>query len=178
MIRGERKMADDPIAAARKSSESWYWWGIPTYFRCPWNEDHAAADIALVGGDHSITGGIPKAIAGPGRKISGGRPAALVHFDAHTDSYENMPHWLGAVRSAAHWAAYTVREDSVDSSRSLQIGIRGHPSKVIHTDKVGTASKGLGYQVITLAEFEELGIQKTIEKIRARVGDAPVNVPF
>jgi len=255
-------MTNDSLAAAKKSSESWYWWGIPTFFRCPWNEDPAAADIALVGvphstgngsterdqhlgpravrhqsgyyrrahaihnispwdvarvhdlgdvplpeamnneaclrdieafyqrldaagtrpvsvgGDHSITGGILKAIAGQGRKISGGRPCALVHFDAHTDSYENMPHWLGAVRSAAHWAAYTVREDSVDAARSLQIGIRGHPSKVIHTEKVGTASRGLGYQVVTMAEFETMGIEKTVEKIRARVGDAPVYVTF
>src|SRR5882762_9789246 len=56
MIRGQA-MADDPIAAARKSSESWYWWGIPTFFRCPWNEDPAAADIALVGVPHSTGNG-------------------------------------------------------------------------------------------------------------------------
>ena len=50
-------MSDD-LEAARKSSESWYWWGIPTFFRCPWNEDPHEADIAqdllTVGGGHVL----------------------------------------------------------------------------------------------------------------------------
>jgi guanidinopropionase len=204
-------MTEDAFEAAKRSSQSWYWWGIPTFFRCAWNEDPAAADIGLVGvphstgngsterdqhlgpravrhqsgyyrrahavhnispwdaarvndlgdvplpeamnneacirdieafyarldaagthpvsigGDHSITGGILKAIAGPGRRLSGGRPVALVHFDAHTDSYENMPHWLGAKRSAAHWAAYTVREDSVDAGAACRSAFAAIP---------------------------------------------------
>ena len=41
----------------KKSSQNWYWWGIPTFFRCPWNEDPAAADIALVGVPHSSGNG-------------------------------------------------------------------------------------------------------------------------
>ena len=254
-------MSDD-LDADRKSSQSWYWWGIPTFFRCPWNEDPAAADIALVGvphssgngsterdqhlgpravrnvsgfyrrahgvhgfspwdvarvndlgdvplpeamnneasvrdieafyarldqagtkpvsvgGDHSITGPILKAIAGPGRKLSGGKPCALIHFDAHTDSYDNLPHWLGAKRSAAHWAAYTVNEGAVDPSRSVQIGMRGHPSSSIHAGGVGGSSRALGYKVITMAEFEELGIAETLRIIRARVGGMPAYITF
>lgn len=254
-------MSDD-LEADRKSSQSWYWWGIPTFFRCPWNEDPAAADIALVGvphssgngsterdqhlgpravrnvsgfyrrahgvhgfspwdvarvndlgdvplpeamnneasvrdieafyarldqagtrpvsvgGDHSITGPILKAIAGPGRKLSGGKPCALIHFDAHTDSYDNLPHWLGAKRSAAHWAAYTVNEGAVDPSRSVQIGMRGHPSSSIHAGGVGGSSRALGYKVITMAEFEELGIAETLRIIRARVGGMPAYITF
>ena len=254
-------MSDD-LEADRKSSQSWYWWGIPTFFRCPWNEDPAAADIALVGvphssgngsterdqhlgpravrnvsgfyrrahgvhgfspwdvarvndlgdvplpeamdneasvrdieafyarldqagtrpvsvgGDHSITGPILKAIAGPGRKLSGGKPCALIHFDAHTDSYDNLPHWLGARRSAAHWAAYTVNEGAVDPSRSVQIGMRGHPSSSIHAGGVGGSSRALGYKVITMAEFEELGIAETLRIIRARVGGVPAYITF
>ena len=38
---GAWRMSDD-LEAARRSSQSWYWWGIPTFFRCPWNEDPAA----------------------------------------------------------------------------------------------------------------------------------------
>ena len=76
--------------------------------------DEAGTRPVSIGGDHSITGPILKAIAGPGRKLSGGKPCALIHFDAHTDSYDNMPHWLGAKRSAAHWAAYTAKEEAVD----------------------------------------------------------------
>ena len=53
---GHRTMSND-LDADRKSSQSWYWWGIPTFFRCPWNEDPAAADIALVGVPHSSGNG-------------------------------------------------------------------------------------------------------------------------
>lgn len=42
-------MDHDGLQAARQDSERWYWWGIPTFFRCPWKEDPAAAEIALVG---------------------------------------------------------------------------------------------------------------------------------
>ena len=49
-------MSDD-LDDAKRSSQSWYWWGIPTLFRCPWNEDPKAADIALVGVPHSSGNG-------------------------------------------------------------------------------------------------------------------------
>jgi hypothetical protein len=41
-------MDQQEFEEAKKSMERWYWWGIPTFFRCPWNEDPAACDIALV----------------------------------------------------------------------------------------------------------------------------------
>ena len=255
-------MSQDDIAEARRSSESWYWWGIATFFRCPLAETPDEVDIGLagvphssgngsterdqhlgpravrnvsgyyrrshgvygfspwdiakisdlgdvplpeamnneacvrdieafyarldatgtrpvsIGGDHSITGPIIKAIAGPGRRLSGGQPCALIHFDAHTDSYDNMPHWLGAKRSAAHWAAYTAKEGAVDPARSIQIGMRGHPATAIHTGGVGGSSRALGYEVVPMAEFERLGIERTVEMIRARVGDRPAYVTF
>ncbi len=247
---------------AKAASQNWYWWGIPTFFRCDWNEDPAACDIALVGvphssgngsterdqhlgpravrnvsgyyrrahgvhgfapfedsrihdmgdvpmpeamnneacmrhiegffkrldvagtrpvsigGDHSITGPILKAIAGPDSHLSDGKPCALVHFDAHTDSYENIPHWLGVERSAAHWAAYTVREQAVDATRSIQLGLRGHPSGTLHGGAVGSASASLGYEMLTMDEVDDLGVKKTIKAIRKRVGDAPVYITF
>jgi len=33
--------------------EPWYWWGIPTFFKCPWDERPENCDIALVGVPHS-----------------------------------------------------------------------------------------------------------------------------
>ena len=246
------------IEDAKKEMEPWYWWGIPTFFKCPWDEDPQNCDIALVGvphssgngsterdqhlgprairnvsgwyrrghqtygfvpweacrihdlgdvplpqamlndvcvehieayfkqldhantrpvsvgGDHAITGPILKAIAGQHAKISDGRKAALLHFDAHRDDYEHIPHWLGSKRSAAHWAAYTVVEEHVDPARSVQLGIRGNPIKPradIHESK-------LGYRLIPADEFHRIGIEKTIEIIRERVGDSPLYITF
>ncbi|WP_334174940.1 arginase family protein [Pseudoxanthobacter sp.] len=50
-------MAEFDIEAAKDEVKRWYWWGIPTFFRCDWNEDPAASDIALIGVPHSSGNG-------------------------------------------------------------------------------------------------------------------------
>ena len=50
-------MTDFDIAQAKKEVGRWYWHGIPTFFRCDWNEDPAASDIALIGVPHSSGNG-------------------------------------------------------------------------------------------------------------------------
>ena len=50
-------MDNAEFETAKKESESWYWWGVPTFFRCPWKEDPADCDIALVGVPHSAGNG-------------------------------------------------------------------------------------------------------------------------
>lgn len=127
-----------------------------------------------IGGDHAISGAVLQGIAGPGSRLTGGRPVALVHLDAHTDTYENIEHWMGARKSAAHWAAYTVRQGNVDASRSTQLGMRGNPRTL---DWLST-SRALGYDLIEIERYRELGPDATIAGIRDRVGDAPVYVSF
>ena len=41
----------------KAETNRWYWFGIPTFFRAPWNEDLKAADIGLVGVPHSSGNG-------------------------------------------------------------------------------------------------------------------------
>ena len=136
--------------------------------------DDAGVRPVSVGGDHSITGPIVTAIAGAGARLSGGQKAALLHIDAHTDTYDHLPHWLGSVRSAAHWASYIVTEGHIDTAKSVQLGIRGHT----YTLDWKRSSERLGYRVITFDEFQELGIVKTVEIVRERVGDAPLYITF
>jgi arginase family enzyme len=50
-------MTDTSLDDAKRAAQSWYWWGVPTFFRCPWSEDPAACDTALVGVPHSIGNG-------------------------------------------------------------------------------------------------------------------------
>ncbi len=50
-------MDDFDIEQAKKEMEPWYWWGIPTFFKCPWDEDPNNCDIALVGVPHSSGNG-------------------------------------------------------------------------------------------------------------------------
>lgn len=134
----------------------------------------AKARPVAIGGDHSISGAILQGIAGEGSRLTNDKPAALVHLDAHTDTYENIPHWMGGRKSAAHWAAYTVRQGNVDAGHSTQLGIRGNTRSATWLE----TSRNLGYDLIEIEEHRELGPAATVARIRERAGDAPVYVSF
>lgn len=50
-------MSRDEIEARRAQMRHWYWWGVATFFKCPWNEAPEACDIGLVGVPHSTGNG-------------------------------------------------------------------------------------------------------------------------
>jgi len=136
--------------------------------------DGAKCNPVSIGGDHAITGGIMQAIAGARAKLTGGKKAVFLHFDAHTDAYEQVPHFLGAVKSAAHWAAYLVRDGHIDASHSVQIGMRGNP----RTLNWRQPSSDLGYEVITMDRYRDIGEAEAIRIIRERIGDNPLYITF
>jgi guanidinopropionase len=136
--------------------------------------DSAGTCPVSIGGDHSITGGILTAISGQDANLTQGRKAALLHFDAHTDAFHNLDHFLGAKKSAAHWASYLVREGKVDASKSIQFGIRGN---IRTLDWLDTSAE-LGYKVITMDDYNAYGAGKCINMINDRLGDAPVYITF
>lgn len=127
-----------------------------------------------IGGDHSITGAIIQGLVSDNAPLTGGQKIALLHFDAHTDTFHHMDHFLGAVRSAAHWASYIVQEGQVDSSRSTQVGIRGN----IRTLDWLETSYELGYEVLPMAKIRSIGISKATEIFLERIGDSPVYITF
>jgi len=134
--------------------------------------DQAGARPVSVGGDHSITLPILRAVAGSGSRADG--PVALVHLDAHYDTFDRAETWYGVVDSAGHWASRAVREGLVDASSSVQIGRRGHPSRWAHLN----VSAELGYRVIEKEEADEVGVDGVVAEIRERAGDLPVYVSF
>ncbi|WP_299391440.1 arginase family protein [Pelagibius sp.] len=136
--------------------------------------DAAGTRPVSVGGDHSITGGILQALGGSTSRLTDGKKAAILHFDAHTDAFSNMKHFLGAEKSAAHWAAYLVTDGHVDAERSVQVGIRGN-ARTLDWLK---PSYDLGYEVITMDRYKEIGAARSIEIIRKRIGDHPVYITF
>ncbi len=136
--------------------------------------DAAGVRPVSVGGDHSVTGGIMQAIAGEGAKLTGGKKAAFLHFDAHTDAYEKIPHFLGAKKSAAHWASYLVHQGQIDAHSSVQIGMRGNPRTLDWLEP----SLELGYEVISMDRYREIGPEATIEIITKRIGDTPLYLTF
>ena len=128
----------------------------------------AGARPVAVGGDHSITLPILRALGSPER------PLALVHLDAHLDTYDRMDTWFGVVDSAAHWASKAVHERLVDPGRSTQLGMRGHMSPWTQAN----VSDELGYLVLEKARCDDLGVEGVVTAILERVGDCPVYVSF
>ncbi|MFZ1727477.1 MAG: arginase family protein [Albidovulum sp.] len=136
--------------------------------------DKAGAHPVSIGGDHSITGGILQALGGKNGNLTKGQKAAVICFDAHTDAYHNLDHFLGAKHSAAHWASYLVEYGHVDPERSTYVGIRGNLRGLDWLEP----AKELGYEIVTADGFREMGAAKCVERIRERVGDAPVYITF
>ena len=134
--------------------------------------DASGARPVSIGGDHSITGGIIQAL-GCG-KITKGEPVSFLHLDAHTDVFTKVDHFLGAKKSAAHWGAYLADQGKVDPTRSMQIGLRGHP----RTEDWLQPSYDYGYNVVTMAEFRSRGQADVIAQIKEVLDGQPVYITF
>jgi agmatinase len=115
-----------------------------------------------VGGDHSITHPIMKAV---GRK----QPVGMIHIDAHCDtggSFDGTKfHHGGPFRNA-------VLDGVLDPTRTIQIGIRGS------SEYLWEFSYESGMTVIHAEEVNGLGIPAIIEKAKAIVGDGPTYLSF
>ena len=117
-----------------------------------------------LGGDHTISLPILRALHKKHGKIS------LVHFDAHPDFWEppeDMP--------LHHGTMFRIASDEgvMDPTTSVQVGIRGRPSMAI-VEEVRAA----GITVITGEEFWDIGVEATVEKIRAATKGTPVHISY
>ena len=130
--------------------------------------------VVSIGGDHSITGGILQGLTSKESKLTNKQKVNLIQFDAHTDTYENLEHFLGSKKSAAHWASYLVRQGNVDVNCSTQIGIRGNPRTLDWLKP----SYDLGYQVITMDNYHEKGHNKCSEMILDKLDNKPIYITF
>jgi agmatinase len=131
-------------------------------------ERHVAKIVAAgvtplsVGGDHSITHPILKAV---GRD----RPVGMIHIDAHCDTSGAFDgtkfHHGGPFRNA-------VLDGVLDPTRTIQIGIRGS------SEYLWEFSYESGMTVIHAEEIDGLGLPAIIEKARKVVGDGPTYLSF
>ena len=134
--------------------------------------DAAGARPVSIGGDHSITGGIVQALGGG--KLAGGEPVCFLHLDAHTDVFTKVDHFLGAKKSAAHWGDYLADQGLVDTSHSMQIGLRGHARTLDWLQP----SYDYGYNVVTMKEFRKRGLADVVAQIKDVLAGRPVYITF
>jgi len=116
------------------------------------------------GGDHCISYPIIKAMAA-------GTPLALVHVDAHTDTWDQF----GGSRFM-HGTPFrrALEAGAIDPGRTIQIGIRGAQN----SDEGWVYSSEHGMRVMFMDEVVELGIKNVAALAREVVGSGPTYLSF
>jgi guanidinopropionase len=125
----------------------------------------AAGIVPLsVGGDHSISFPILRAVAANG-------PVGMIHIDAHCDTGDD---YLGS--RFHHGAPFrrAVDENLLDPKRVIQIGIRGTTND---TDMWGF-SQHSGMRVLPMEEFDDRGWRYAAEEARRIAGNGPTYLSF
>ena len=117
--------------------------------------------IISLGGDHTIALPLLRAV----NHYHG--PVALVHFDAHLDTWDT---YYGAPYTHGTPFRRAAEEKLFLESASMHVGIRG---PLYSRDDLKN-DKELGFKVIHCDEFQSEGIDHVVKRIRDRVGDKPM----
>ena len=122
-----------------------------------------AGRLVTIGGDHTIALPLLRAMAAKHG------PVAVVHFDAHLDTWDS---YFGAAYTHGTPFRRASEENLLDRSACLHVGTRG---PLYGTSDLAEDTR-LGFQVVGSVEMDDLGVRGAIERIRERVGQRPVYV--
>jgi len=119
--------------------------------------------VLALGGDHTIALPLLRAVAAKHG------PVAVVHFDAHLDTWDS---YFGAAYTHGTPFRRAAEEGLLDSSGCLHIGTRG---SLYSADDL-KQDAGLGFAVVAAPEIDDLGVRGVIERVAERVADRPIYV--
>jgi len=117
----------------------------------------AGKTVLSFGGDHFITLPLLRAHAKHHGKM------AMIHFDAHTDTYEEYD----SIYNHGCMFHHAPLEGLIDPDKTIQIGIRTEYTKDKHL-----------FEVINGAEANDLSADAIVTKIKAVVGNTPTYLTF
>ena len=121
------------------------------------------ARLVTLGGDHTIAYPLLRAI----NRLHG--PVALVHFDAHLDTWDtyfNTPLTHGTpFRRAAEEGLFV-------SGHSAHVGIRGS----LYSSNDLSEDAGMGFHVVHCRDFLRRSVDDIIDGLRTTIGDRPLYV--
>jgi agmatinase len=126
--------------------------------------DAGVVPIAL-GGDHAISLACLRAVAGKHG------PVALVHFDSHSDLWDQ--YWGHRYTHGTPFRR-ALEEGLLDPSRSSQVGLRGS----LYGPEDVSMGTDLGFQVFPMDEVRRLGFPSVLAAVRERVGDGLAYLTF
>jgi agmatinase len=121
-----------------------------------------ASRLLVLGGDHTVALPLLRAVASQG-------PVAVVHFDAHLDTWDS---YFGAAYTHGTPFRRASEEGLLDTSACVHVGTRGP----LYGARDLIDDRDLGFAVLPATEIDALGATGIAERIRARVGDRPIYV--
>lgn len=125
----------------------------------------AGAVPLTAGGDHLISLPILRGIAHDS-------PLGMIHFDAHSDTYDSF---FGTSRYN-HGTPFrrAIEEGLLDPKRIVQIGLRGGISDATNFD----FARDAGVRLIFIEELDARGVEDVMAEARTIVGEMPIYVSF
>ncbi|WP_367318157.1 agmatinase [Streptomyces sp. HUAS ZL42] len=118
------------------------------------------ARLMTLGGDHTVALPLLRAVA----KKHG--PIALLHFDAHLDTYFGAPYTHGTPFRRA------VEEGILDTEALSHVGIRGP----LYAKQDLTDDEKLGFGIVTSADVMRRGADEVAQQLRMRIGSRPLYI--
>ena len=118
--------------------------------------------IITIGGDHTIALPLLRAV---NKKC--GQPVALVHFDAHLDTWDT---YFGAPYTHGTPFRRAREEGLFLDDASMHVGIRGP----LYSRDDLREDEDLGFKIIHCDDFQTQSIDQIVKRIRDRVGDNPL----
>jgi len=119
--------------------------------------------VVCLGGDHTIALPLLRAVAAEYG------PIALVHFDAHLDTWDT---YFGAPYTHGTPFRRAVEEGLLDLDVSAHVGIRGP----LYSAQDLIDDQKLGFAIVSTDDVARRGVDEALDRVRARVGDRPVYV--
>ena len=112
--------------------------------------------LLALGGDHFVTLPILRAHAKQFGEM------ALIHFDAHTDTYAN-----GSAYDHGTMFYHAPKEGLISPKHSVQVGIRTEYKQ-----------EGHGFNVINAMQANDMSVEEIVQQIRTIIADKPVYLTF
>jgi len=122
-----------------------------------------AGHLLALGGDHTIAYPLLRAT----REKFGS--VALIHFDAHLDTWDT---YFGAPVTHGTPFRRAAEEGLFREQSSVHVGIRGP----VYAAQDFTDDAGLGFEIVTSMDAKTEGVPAIVQRIRDRVGDAPLYI--
>ena len=121
----------------------------------------SAARLIALGGDHTVA--LPLLRATAARH----GPVALIHFDAHLDTWDT---YFGAPYTHGTPFRRAVEEGLLALDSSAHVGVRGP----LYSSADLIEDAGLGFATVSTAEVARRGVDEAVDRIRERAGRRPV----